>query len=200
MKVLLSIKPEFVEKILDGTKKYEYRKSMFKRKDISTVVIYASYPVKKVVGEFRIKRIISEDVESVWNITSESSGITKVFYDKYFQQKTMANAIEIGELIKYDRPKELADYNIICAPQSFCYIGNWLQIRNKILNDKYQLCIVNIVERAKALYDQDAAMPVRKSHENAAVKAVYDEFFGEPGSHKAHEILHTSYVKRTINK
>ncbi|MBE6840898.1 MAG: 2Fe-2S iron-sulfur cluster binding domain-containing protein [Ruminococcus sp.] len=55
-------------------------------------------------------------------------------------------------------------------------------------------------ERAKALYDQDAAMPVRKSHENAAVKAVYDEFFGEPGSHKAHEILHTSYVKRTINK
>ncbi len=55
-------------------------------------------------------------------------------------------------------------------------------------------------ERAKALYDQDAAMPVRKSHENPAVKAVYDEFFGEPGSHKAHEILHTSYVKRTINK
>ncbi len=53
--------------------------------------------------------------------------------------------------------------------------------------------------RAKALYDQDAAMPVRKSHENPAIKAVYDEFFGEPGSHKAHEILHTSYVKRTIN-
>lgn len=54
--------------------------------------------------------------------------------------------------------------------------------------------------RAKALYDQDAAMPLRKSHENPAIKAIYDEFFGEPGSHKAHEILHTSYVKRTINK
>lgn len=53
--------------------------------------------------------------------------------------------------------------------------------------------------RAKALYDQDAAMPVRKSHENLAVKALYDEFFGEPGSHKAHEVLHTSYVKRTVN-
>ncbi len=53
--------------------------------------------------------------------------------------------------------------------------------------------------RAKALYDQDVAMPVRKSHENPAIKAVYDEFFGEPGSHKAHEILHTSYVKRSIN-
>ena len=55
-------------------------------------------------------------------------------------------------------------------------------------------------ERAKALYAQDAASAVRKSHENPAVKAVYDEFFGEPGSHKAHEILHTTYVKRTINK
>ena len=55
-------------------------------------------------------------------------------------------------------------------------------------------------ERAKALYAQDAAMPIRKSHENPAIKAVYEEFFGEPGSHKAHEILHTTYVKRTINK
>lgn len=54
--------------------------------------------------------------------------------------------------------------------------------------------------RAKALYDQDAAMPVRKSHENPAIKAVYEEFFGKPGSHKAHEILHTSYVKRSVNK
>lgn len=55
-------------------------------------------------------------------------------------------------------------------------------------------------ERAKALYAQDAAMPIRKSHENPAIKAVYEEFFGEPGSYKAHEILHTTYVKRTINK
>lgn len=55
-------------------------------------------------------------------------------------------------------------------------------------------------ERAKALYAQDAAMPIRKSHENPAIKAVYEEFFSEPGSHKAHEILHTTYVKRTINK
>ncbi|MCI1269373.1 MAG: [FeFe] hydrogenase, group A [Ruminococcus sp.] len=55
-------------------------------------------------------------------------------------------------------------------------------------------------ERAKALYNQDADMPLRRSHENPAIKAVYDEFFGTPGSHKAHEVLHTSYVKRTVNK
>ena len=41
-------------------------------------------------------------------------------------------------------------------------------------------------------------MDLRKSHENSAVKKLYDEYFGEPGSHKAHEILHTKYVKRGI--
>ncbi len=50
--------------------------------------------------------------------------------------------------------------------------------------------------RAKALYDQDAAMPLRKSHQSPAVKLVYDEYFGSYGSHKAHEILHTSYTGR----
>ncbi|MGN0605261.1 MAG: NADH-dependent [FeFe] hydrogenase, group A6 [Oscillospiraceae bacterium] len=53
--------------------------------------------------------------------------------------------------------------------------------------------------RAKALYDIDASMAVRKSHENPAVKALYDEYLEKPGSHKAHELLHTTYVKRTIN-
>ncbi|MBR7020908.1 MAG: [Lachnospiraceae bacterium] len=53
--------------------------------------------------------------------------------------------------------------------------------------------------RAKALYDNDAAKTFRKSHENPSIKKVYEEFFGEFGSHKAHEILHTKYVKRSIN-
>ena len=52
-------------------------------------------------------------------------------------------------------------------------------------------------ERAKALYRNDAGKKVRKSHENPFVKAVYEEYFGEPNSHKAHEILHTTYVDRS---
>lgn len=54
--------------------------------------------------------------------------------------------------------------------------------------------------RAKALYNIDAAMPIRKSHENPAIKKLYEEYLGKPGSHKAHEILHTTYVKRSINQ
>ena len=53
--------------------------------------------------------------------------------------------------------------------------------------------------RAKVLYDNDAAQTVRKSHENPSIKKLYEEYLGEPGSHKAHHILHTTYVKRTIN-
>ncbi|MDD5934932.1 MAG: NADH-dependent [FeFe] hydrogenase, group A6 [Clostridiales bacterium] len=53
--------------------------------------------------------------------------------------------------------------------------------------------------RAKVLYDSDEANAIRKSHENPAVKQLYDEFLGAPGSHKAHEILHTTYVKRGVN-
>lgn len=53
--------------------------------------------------------------------------------------------------------------------------------------------------RASVLYANDAAKSIRKSHENPAIKKVYEEYFGAPGSHKAHEVLHTTYVKRTIH-
>ena len=60
--------------------------------------------------------------------------------------------------------------------------------------------VLNVFEikamRAKALYDQDAAMTLRKSHESPFVKALYEEYLGSYGSHKAHEILHTEYVAR----
>ncbi len=52
--------------------------------------------------------------------------------------------------------------------------------------------------RAKALYDIDAASKLRKSHENPAIKELYETYLGEPGSHKAHELLHTTYVKRGL--
>jgi NADP-reducing hydrogenase subunit HndD len=61
------------------------------------------------------------------------------------------------------------------------YVRSWIDLR---------------AERAKAIYDEDKDLPIRKSHENPKVKALYDEYFGEPGSHKAHKLLHTHYVKR----
>ena len=53
--------------------------------------------------------------------------------------------------------------------------------------------------RAKALYEDDLDLEYRKSHDNPEIKAIYDEYLGEPGSHLAHELLHTSYVERKKN-
>jgi len=50
--------------------------------------------------------------------------------------------------------------------------------------------------RAQGLYDIDKAMPMRKSHKNPEIKALYDEYLGEANGHKAHHLLHTHYVKR----
>lgn len=122
MKVLLSIKPEFVEKIFDGTKKYEFRKSLFRKRGVTHVIIYASAPIKRVVGEFEIEDILSDDVDKIWERTKKLSGITKAFYASYFHHKAKANAIQIGRVVKYDRPKSLSDFDIQHAPQSFRYV------------------------------------------------------------------------------
>ena len=54
--------------------------------------------------------------------------------------------------------------------------------------------------RAKVLYEIDSSNPIRKSHENPAIKELYASFLGAPGSQKAHHLLHTTYVKRSINQ
>ena len=51
-------------------------------------------------------------------------------------------------------------------------------------------------ERAKALYSEDKNLPLRKSHDNPFIKKIYEEYFEEPGSHKAHDLLHTHYIAR----
>lgn len=122
MTVLLSIKPEFADKIFDGTKKYEYRKSIFKREGIRKIVVYASSPVRKVVGEFAVEDILSDEVEVIWNQTAVFSGISRSFFRSYFKNREKAYAIKIGRVVKYKEARELSDYNISMAPQSFVYL------------------------------------------------------------------------------
>lgn len=122
-KILLSIKPEFVEKIFSGEKKYEYRKILFKNSKVNKVVIYASSPIKKVVGEFEIGKILHGTKHELWESTREKSGISKEFFDEYFSDKDHAYAIEIKDLIQYSNPKSLQDdLNISHPPQSFIYM------------------------------------------------------------------------------
>lgn len=123
MKVLLSIKPEFVDKILDGSKKFEFRKGIFKNNDVKSVVIYSTMPVGKVVGEFDIETIIEDSPNRVWDRTKEYSGITKDFFDTYFNKKEKAFAIKIVNVRKYEHPMPLTSLGEnITAPQSYRYL------------------------------------------------------------------------------
>jgi predicted transcriptional regulator len=123
MKVLLSIKPEFVEEIVLGKKKFEYRKSIFKRNDISSVVVYATKPYGKVIGEFEIEKILFDKPNNLWNQTKKYSGITKSYFNSYFEGREKGFAIQIKEFKAYEMPLNLFEFDntLKAAPQSFCY-------------------------------------------------------------------------------
>ena len=149
---------------------------------------------------------------AVWKLTGETSdspiefkevrgteGIKEATYEvaglkvKVAVASGLKNANEVLTKIKNGE----ADYQfveIMACPGGCVNGGGQPQVSGSVRNftDVRGL-------RAKALYDQDAAMPVRKSHENEAVKKLYEEYLGQPGSHKAHETLHTTYVKRSIH-
>jgi predicted transcriptional regulator len=122
MKVLLSIKPEYAKKIFDGTKKYEFRRSVFKNQNVTTVVVYASSPVQKVIGEFEIGEIFNCELDTLWALTEEYSGITKDFFYKYFSKKDKGYAIQVKNKKMYKIPRCLREEYNLHPPQSFTYI------------------------------------------------------------------------------
>lgn len=119
--MLLSIKPQYVREILSGKKKYEFRKFRC-RDEIDTIIIYATSPIKKVVGEVALIQIIEGDVEHVWNQTSPYGGVLKEDYQEYYKARDVAIAYQLGEVTRYDKPKKLLDYGLTYAPQSYAYI------------------------------------------------------------------------------
>ena len=120
-KILISINPEHVENIINGTKKYEYRRVAAKQ-DVSSIIIYETFPIKRIVAEAEIEDVLMLSKEELWNVTKDKSGISKEFYDEYFKEKEIAYAYKLGKVTVYEEPKLLSEYNIKCAPQSFVYL------------------------------------------------------------------------------
>ncbi len=120
-KVLMSIKPEFVEAILSGEKKYEYRKVKCK-KPIDRIVIYSTSPIMQIVAEAEVRCIISGTPDEIWRKTHNDSGISKIFYDDYYHSRDIAYAYQLGKIIKFKKSKSLKDYGVDKAPQSFRYL------------------------------------------------------------------------------
>nr|WP_317413241.1 NADH-dependent [FeFe] hydrogenase, group A6 [uncultured Solibaculum sp.] len=103
----------------------------------------------------------------------------------------LANAREILERVK----KGEADYQfieIMCCPGG-CVNGGGQPVQHAVVRNFVDLR----AKRAAALYEADENLPLRKSHENPTLKKIYEEFLEKPGSHVAHDVLHTHYVARS---
>ena len=106
----------------------------------------------------------------------------------------LANAREILEKIRRGE----ADYHfieIMACPGGCVNGGGHPQVPAEVRNFQDIRAL-----RAKVLYQNDTQKALRKSHENPSIQKLYAEYLGEPGSHKAHKILHTSYIKRVVNE
>ena len=135
--IVIAINPEYVKKIINGTKKYEYRTRVAKQ-DVNKLIIYETAPVKKIVAEVEIVEILVMKPNDLWNKTKESSGITKKFFDKYFKNKKIAYAYHLGNVKVYDEPKELIEFGLKSAPQSYVYV-NWLKKYHKLFGGSFNL-------------------------------------------------------------
>lgn len=120
-KIIISINPEHVQNIIKGIKKYEYRKIAAKQ-DISSIIIYETSPIKRVVAEAEIIDVLTLSPDALWERTKYASGISKQFFDKYFAGRDVAYAYKLGKIKVYEQPKSLLDYGIKAAPQSFIYV------------------------------------------------------------------------------
>ena len=120
-KILLSINPEYADKIINGEKRFEYRKFVPKN-DISSIIIYETKPVRKIIAEAEVIGIIMLTPENLWLETKRFSGITKEQFDDYFHERHVAYAYKLGRITVYKKPMELKDFGLKSPPQSFVYI------------------------------------------------------------------------------
>lgn len=122
MDAILSIKPQFVDEIVAGRKRYEFRKKGF-RERVNKVYVYASSPVCRIVGEFLLGEILEGAPDRIWSLTSAQAGISREYFDEYYDKKSVAYALEITSFVTYKEP--INPYETIAEftpPQSFCYV------------------------------------------------------------------------------
>jgi type I restriction enzyme, S subunit len=121
--ILLSIKPKYVELISNGNKEYEFRKRIFKFNRSSKIYIYASSPIKKIIGYFIISEIIEDHPKRLWETFEAKSGINESDFFSYFNENSIGYAIRIRNFVKFEEPidpkKIITNFY---PPQSFSYI------------------------------------------------------------------------------
>ena len=147
MKILMSIKPQFVEKIRRGEKKFEFRRVLPRHQEVDTIIVYASKPVGKVVGEIAVAGYLTLTAEEMWDATKDISGLTREEFFNYFHGKKNAHAIAIESYRDYEQPIPL---DVLLPdktpPQSYCYLNNYEEWR---VSNTSQLFSLNFANKNK---------------------------------------------------
>ena len=122
MFVILSIKPKFANAILAGEKTVEFRKASFP-KTANIAIIYSSNHVARIVGWFRIKKIVIMNPADAWKKYQNCGVITKHEFDRYYADANEAVCLEIGAVHKLNPPVDpYTDIKGFRPPQSFRYL------------------------------------------------------------------------------
>lgn len=126
----MSIKPQFVEKIRRGEKKFEFRRVMPRCQEVDTIIVYASKPVGKVVGEMIVGDFLTYPTDELWERTKDKSGLAREEFFDYFHGKHNAHAIEIKSYQDYEQPIPL---DVLLPgkvpPQSYYYLNGYEEWR-----------------------------------------------------------------------
>lgn len=133
MNVLLSIKPVYVSQIEAGTKRFEFRRKIFKR-DVENVIVYSSSPQQLISGYFKYSGYLCGTPVEIWNKCKECGGISKDDFFDYFKDREEAYAIIIDDYVSVKskhRPQYVVD-NFV-PPQSFKYIEDLESFIRKVI-------------------------------------------------------------------
>ena len=124
MTILLSIKPEYSERIFSGEKKYEFRKKT-PNKLVKKAYIYESNPTKHIVGWISIKKILSGSPKEIWDKCKNHGGIKEEIFFSYCANNKVIHALEIEKYFQFDYPIDPFDIDSdFKPPQNFRYFNN----------------------------------------------------------------------------
>lgn len=119
---VMAIHPVYADAILAGEKKVEFRKRRL-ADDIRTVLIYATAPVQRVIGEFSIRETVVAAPDAIWNEYGTVGSIDHESFGSYYATSEQAVAFLVDEATRYERPQPLSEVHAKNSiPQSFYYV------------------------------------------------------------------------------
>ena len=121
--VLLPIRPQYARPIMNGSKAVEFRKTVFARTP-THVVVYASSPVRKVLGYFEVDEVDVDSIDAIWSRYADVGGIAERDFREYYWGREIGVALAVERVVVLANPVPLKALGIDHPPQSYMYIDD----------------------------------------------------------------------------